>query len=498
MVSPSIALEKISENPAAALSIRYRALASLRPYANNARTHSPSQIAQLKASLARFGWTNPILTAGDTIIAGHARHQAACEMARDRQPIARHADALSAPTADLSALSAAERRAYIIADNKLAEAAGWDAGLLKIEFAALQSEHFDLSLTGFDLSAIAEMLSAAPADAAGERALTTLEDDQMDVAWRRAISEWSAIIDDAAARSFISTSYTKGALAVLYLRALFFGDDIPRGATLAYTPSRLTTIGDKGAIGAALRAAMLSESRPIRDSIRWVCVEKPSFDKLIGAMSLPIHGHRLPNDFPALLARDLIDEFALTDRAAVLDPCHGWGGRALGFLLSQRARTYHGYDPAPATHAGVTALLADLSALTPARVKRSKLACLPFEDAVLPAARYDLALTSPPYYDVEKYDGAASSWSRYPSFDAWVDGFYAPLIASTARALKPGAAFLLQVGSQRYPLTERALAIAPSHRLRHIETRHTHMINNRAATEPDQGEVVIVLRKTVA
>src|SRR5277367_6260816 len=93
------------------LAIRYRRLAELVPYERNARTHPAVQIAKLRASLAEFGWTNPILTADGAVIAGHGRLAAALEMQRDGQPIPRHPDPAQAPTIDLSHLSPEQRRA---------------------------------------------------------------------------------------------------------------------------------------------------------------------------------------------------------------------------------------------------------------------------------------------------------------------------------------------------------------------------------------------------
>lgn len=476
-----------------ALSIVYRPLASLNPYARNARTHSPAQIVKLRASLSRYGWTNPILIAGDDIIAGHARHAASSAMAQDGDLIPRNPDPMSAPTIDLSALSPAERRAYIIADNRLAEDAGWDMDMLRLEFADLPSLGIDLSLTGFDVTEIADILTPAGDTSPAERDLTAAEDDALDVAWRRAIDEWSSIIASSDQRPYVTTTYTKGVLAVLYLRSLYLGDEFPRGATLAYTPHRHATIGDKGSISDALAAALGPDGRTVRNSIRWASAQKPSLDKLIGAMTLPIHGRRLPGDFPALLARDLIDEFA-PRAASVLDPCHGWGGRLIGFLLSAAVR-YTGYDPSPETHTGVQSMFDDLVSLTPERRKAATLIEMPFEKARLKPASFDFALTSPPYFDTEKYAGAASSWRLYSTYADWLTGFYEPLIASVARALKPDAVFCLQVGSQQYPLKDDAIRLAPSHSFVHVETRHTHMINNRAKTDPDDGEVIVVLRR---
>ena len=114
---------------------------SLRPYDRNARTHSKKQIRQIASSIERFGFTNPVLISDDgQIIAGHGRVEAAKLLKIDRVPVLR-----------LAHLSDAERRAYILADNKLAQNAGWDRELLALELQGLIDLNFDVELTGFSL-----------------------------------------------------------------------------------------------------------------------------------------------------------------------------------------------------------------------------------------------------------------------------------------------------------------------------------------------------------
>ncbi|KJK22112.1 chromosome partitioning protein ParB [Burkholderiaceae bacterium 16] len=144
------------------LAIRYRAAADLRRYDRNARTHSAAQIEQIQASLRQFGWTNPALTAGDDLLAGHGRLEAATLMWAAGETIRNCPVAGQVPTVDLSHLSADERRAYILADNKLAENAGWDLDLLTVELADLRDADFDLSLIGFDADELAELLDPPP------------------------------------------------------------------------------------------------------------------------------------------------------------------------------------------------------------------------------------------------------------------------------------------------------------------------------------------------
>ena len=130
----------------------------LLPYARNARTHSDDQVAQIAASIAEFGFTNPILAGSDgVIVAGHGRLAAAHKLGLEVVPVV-----------VLDHLSPTQRRALVIADNRIAENAGWDDAMLRIEIAALQDDDFDVSLTGFDADALAELMAGDEPDGEGE------------------------------------------------------------------------------------------------------------------------------------------------------------------------------------------------------------------------------------------------------------------------------------------------------------------------------------------
>jgi len=128
-----------------------RSIADLIPYASNSRTHSDEQVAQIAASIKEFGFNNPILTDGDKgIIAGHGRILAARKLGLDTVPVI-----------ELSHLTDNQRKAYIIADNKLALNADWDMELLSLEMGDLRDEGFDLSLIGFDEDELANIFVEA-------------------------------------------------------------------------------------------------------------------------------------------------------------------------------------------------------------------------------------------------------------------------------------------------------------------------------------------------
>jgi DNA modification methylase len=124
--------------------IKTAQVADLIPYARNSRTHSDEQITQIAASIKEFGFLNPVIVDGENgIIAGHGRVMAAKKLGMTELPVV-----------EASHLTDAQRRAYIIADNKLALNAGWDDEMLRVEFAELTEAGFDLDLTGFTLDEI--------------------------------------------------------------------------------------------------------------------------------------------------------------------------------------------------------------------------------------------------------------------------------------------------------------------------------------------------------
>ena len=133
------------------MKIEYTRVDDLRPYPNNARTHSRKQIRQIAKSIEKFGFCNPVLVDdAKQIIAGHGRVEAAKLLGID-----------AVPTCQLSHLSEADKRAYILADNKLAENAGWDRELLAIELQGLIELDVDIELTGFEMAEIDLILEEA-------------------------------------------------------------------------------------------------------------------------------------------------------------------------------------------------------------------------------------------------------------------------------------------------------------------------------------------------
>lgn len=159
---------------------------SLIPYARNSRTHSEEQVTKIAASIKEFGFLNPVIVDGGSgIIAGHGRVMAAKKLGLAELPVieARH-------------LTDAQRRAYVIADNRLALDAGWDEEMLRVEFAELADMGFDLELTGFSLDEI----GALDFDEGDEVGMPDLPDGDKEPFQQKTFTlhdEQAAIVDDA-------------------------------------------------------------------------------------------------------------------------------------------------------------------------------------------------------------------------------------------------------------------------------------------------------------
>ena len=166
--------------------IKKVATVDLIPYANNSRVHSDEQVNQIASSIKEFGFLNPIIVDGDNgIIAGHGRVMAANKLGIKELPCV-----------DASHLSEAQKKAYVIADNKLALNAEWDDEILRIEFEALKELDFDLELTGFSLDEI----DGLDFDAGDEVGMPELADGEKEPFQQKTFTlhdEQAAIVDDA-------------------------------------------------------------------------------------------------------------------------------------------------------------------------------------------------------------------------------------------------------------------------------------------------------------
>ena len=165
---------------------------------------------------------------------------------------------------------------------------------------------------------------------------------------------------------------------------------------------------------------------------------------LYQCLQLGVNHTQYVNEFPPNKARDLYIEY---NAKRILDPCAGWGGRMIG--AASVGAFYHGFEPATKTYKGLLKLGEWLKLFKTGF--DYKIDNMPFEDVEI-SNHYDIALTSPPYYDTEIYsDEETNSCNRYKTFEEWVDYFYIPMIRKVTHNNIP---FLLNIGDRKYNLSE--------------------------------------------
>lgn len=224
--------------------------------------------------------------------------------------------------------------------------------------------------------------------------------------------------------------------------------------SLLFNPHRLDTKakGARGSVYQALKHRWFSKGLA-----RALLFKKGRVRELLyQVLQLGINGVQYINEFPPHVAAKLYRQYIpmnIRSKAKVLDPCAGWGGRMIG--ASTVVNCYEGFEPSTKTYEGLRNLFHFIVEKQLNPKFKAKIYCLPFEDATLPKAYYDFALTSPPYYDTEIYsDEETNSLNRYKTFEEWCRGFFFPLIQKTMTSLKPNATFILNIGDRKYPLSQ--------------------------------------------
>lgn len=246
--------------------------------------------------------------------------------------------------------------------------------------------------------------------------------------------------------------------AVVDYANLCAGESAGQRISLLFNPHRLDTGTKRFPISLY---AKLSDASFISGLARVVLLNKKkgaTKDLLYASVGMGVQGTSYVQEFPPAVARDAALHNGMSKRCRVLDPCAGWGGRMLGF--SAVVDSYTCCEPSARTAAGLRQILQFIK--TYRATFNADIHEAPFEDVDLPAASFDFAMTSPPYYDTEHYAPGekANSMNRYASFSDWVGGFYAPLIHRTMRALKPGSVFIINIGSRIYPLNDKLIEIS--------------------------------------
>nr|DAH54006.1 MAG TPA: Putative modification methylase [Caudoviricetes sp.] len=377
-------------------------------------------------------------------------------------------------------------REYAIKDNMAYGQIDWDAIANEWDEEELEDWAFDMPEDFKDEFSPLEDDEEQDKDSEQQKADETRPEveELLNRATKGVASDILAQFDALSGFSFI----TPNTALFDFIRFAYYGKDYPRYNSLAFHPQQFKTVGDQFSTYEGLQRICKDEAKAER--LRFVCADK--FKALISG-SLAFSGAKMPLDFPADLAKSLIDEFCPIG-GRVLDACAGWGGRLVGFLASN-AGEYNGTDASPYQIEGDKAIWSTFQGYTE-HEKAVTLNCSPFEKQPLQERYFDFALTSPPYFDTEKYLGGEQSRESNENYKSWRDNFYRVLIQKVFDALKHDAYFCLQVGSQRYPLLEDGKKLATDIGFSVFEVRSADMKNNFNKTEEQDGEVIIILHKS--
>ena len=275
---------------------------------------------------------------------------------------------------------------------------------------------------------------------------------------------------------------------ILQYAALTNGERACQKTSLLFNPHRLSTrtASSKHSIFDAIGYESFISG--LARAVVWK--NKKVGDLLYQVIQLGINGIQYANEFPPHVARDIYREYGISAEHKILDPCAGWGGRMIG--ASTVVDCYDCYEPSTQTLNGLKELSGFIKKLS--GTFSANIYGVPFEDADLPSNYYDIALTSPPYYDTEIYsDELTNSLNRYTTFDDWVKGFYYPLISKTMDALKKGGVFVLNIGSRKYPLNE--LLLSGFSDKYEITRKHNYLSGIAGLGREGEGEMFYEIRK---
>lgn len=386
----------------------------------------------------------------------------------------------------------AKLREYAIKDNNGFGEDDWD--ILANEWDAEELQEWGMELPmDWDVDGQGENDSSEQPKAEKDDDVESLLNEAM----RQNLKECYEQINYTMKKGWLVSGLTLGMCKAKFIRAKYYGEKYPQYLAVYFTPQMYFTSANTVSVYDQIEKIAKDETDAGIAGFRTFTEDGNVTTTTTTRGSYPVGGARLPLDFPSNRAAELYNEFCPADRKPdILDPCHGWGGRLVGALLVD-ANSYTGIDPSDDASCGVNKIANAYKDYAPDTNVRLIKAC--FEDVDLDAEAYDIALTSPPYFDVEQYNGENQSHVKFPKYDLWVNGFYRPLIEKTFNALRKGGVFILQVGSQSYPLRKDGEKIAKEVGFTVEDVRplggQTNSFLHGNTDDDYENEKIIILRK---
>lgn len=454
--------------------------------AHNFRYHNAENKRMIHDSLSELGAGRSIVMDNQNeLIAGNGVYEQAKKLGMPVRIIETDGTELIAVKRTDLATDDTKRKKLAAADNAISDHVEWNAEEIRLsglDDLTLQALHIELPEIDIEDDENDE-------DVQPEEKIEEAE-KLMDEAMRDYCREAVERLDICMSHGFLPTMRTPAYARLHFLKAKYYGRRYERNVSTVFCPRQFYTSGEKYSYyeilndvaerGKAGIAGLRSLSHDGDLSVLF-CNNYP-----IGV------GGRMPLDFPVHIGRLLIRKYG--NKGRILDPCHGWGGRLVSALLEE-VEEYVGFDPSPVAHDGVALLYETYKQY---QYTKATLIQCPYEDAKIDGG-FDFALTSPPYFDVEQYEGEQQAHERYGNYALWVEKFYKPLILDTMARIKYGCCFALQVGSQRYPLKDDAIRIATDAGYTvTCDDIHVYKQENNGKlhnTDDESSECIVIIRK---
>ena len=449
---------------------------------NNYRKHSDTNKARIRKSIDEAGLGRSVVIDADGVLVAGNGVQSVID--KDTPVRVVETDGTELVVVKRTDLHTGDprRKTLALADNATSDDVEWD---------------FDAIAEDWTEDEVVEWGVEWPADEEEMQKKEKLDkredvEEMLNKAMVENVKEAFTQINQSLSHGWLLSGLTLGMCKAKFIRAKYYGERYPKYLSLYFTPEIFKTSAKKKSLYDTFKDVAEGKTKAGVAGFRTLS-EDGNTTTTTTKCGYPVASGRLPLDFDANTCRDLLQEFG---GGRVLDPCHGWGGRLVGALLAD-VESYTGVDPSDEASAGVHKIAEAYHDYAPDT--EVTLLKMPFEDTALEDGAYDIAITSPPYFDVEQYHGEQQSHVRYPKYDLWRDGFYRQLIAKVYDYLRDGGTFILQVGSQSYPLLEDGKKIAAEVGFRIIDVRQLGGMTSSAlhgnTDEDEENEKIVILRK---
>lgn len=485
--------------------MEYMPINSLRPNPANPKDH---HLGELSVSMDRFGYVEPIVIDERTeqLIAGHGRVEALQKMRAAKKPAPQGVDVdgdewLVPVVRGWASKDDAEASAMLIASNQLTIAGGWNDAKLADMLTVLSQENA-LAGTGFDSDDLDNLIAQLNAEqnAAGGDTDAELEEPEEEKQ-EFIIFSMERVLEESF-RWYRENGFPYRKMPLhMQLQEMNRLAALDQDAALrsnaaykvadSYHPHRFH--GHANGMRSPVEA--FEKDEDLKRAIRLVLENGASIkDEYFGTLSL-VAGTQACSNFRPAFAMHLYRRFCV-EGGIVIDPSTGYGGRLTGWIGSKLGGRYVGVDPSTKTHAGNTALAAQL-----APADSVTLINKPFEDVEWKSTgligKADFAFTSPPYFSKELYaQEATQSFMRYKTFEDWRDGFLAKVMSGVFALLKPGRTCVINIADVKiadkvYPLEQATVDLGKKAGFTHQETLRFEMTrrfgkgnDEEVATEP--------------